>query len=835
MHDAENTPEALRREIAVLRQRVAELETAAAEHTQKEVELQESEARYRLLAENVTDVIWVRDMQLRPIYISPSVTRLRGYSVEEAMSQTPLEALTPASREIAQQAFAHALTLERSGQAPLDRFRTLELEATRKDGSTVWIETSVTFLRDAEGRPVGFLGVNRDISARKQAEEALQQAHHALEARVLERTAALQRAEAESRGFFTHASVGMFACDPTGQFVKVNPAFCAFIGYSEAELLHEMTFWEITHPDFQEIMRQTNAHTVADTRPTTADEKQYARKDGAAVWGRVNSTWICDGDGNPIQIVGVVEDITEHKQAEEALRESEDRYRRVVEGSLQAILIHQDGILQYVNPACAQMFGYASPNELKGTNLWETLFAPESWEDIQARIAALLRGENIAVHPDFPGVRKDGSRIWIASTGSVITWHHQLAIVSFYTDVTARKEAEEERQRLETQLRQSQKMEAIGTLAGGIAHEFNNMLAAILGFTQLATAKVPSTSPVAQYLQAVETAGKRAKDLVQQLLTFSHPSDHQPEPVALALVIQEALKLLRATLPTTIEIRQQMAPTTGTVLADATQLHQVLMNLCANAEYAMRETGGILEISTDNIEVNHDVAAFHPDLQPGSHVRVRVRDTGVGIPADVIDRIFEPFFTTKSIGEGTGMGLAIVHGIVTRHSGVMTVESTPGDGSTFTIYLPQITHDTAHTADPPEPIMPQGAGRILFVDDEEVLARLGQALLERLGYDVVVFTSSLAALEAFQTEPYRFDLVITDQTMPAMSGATLVEELRHIRSDIPIILCTGFSHLMNAEKAEALGVDAFVMKPGVTQELAVAIQQVLEKRAQREP
>ena len=707
MHDAENSPEALRREIAALRQRVAELETAAAEHTQKEAALQESEARYRLLAENVTDVIWVRDMQFRPTYISPSVTRLRGYSVEEAMSQTLLEALTPASREVAQQAFAHALRLERSSQAPLDRFRTLELEATRKDGSTVWIETSVTFLRDAEGRPVGFLGVNRDISARKQAEEALQQAHGALEARVTERTA--------------------------------------------------------------------------------------------------------------------------------ALRESEDRYRRVVEGSLQAILIHQDGILQYVNPACAQMFGYASPDELKGVNLWETLFAPESWEDIQARIAALLRGENIAVHLDFPGVRKDGSRIWIASTGSVITWHNQLAIVSFYTDVTARKEAEEERQRLETQLHQSQKMEAIGTLAGGIAHEFNNMLAAILGFTQLASANVSPTSPVSQYLQAVETAGKRAKGLVQQLLAFSHPSDHQPEPVPLALVIQEALKLLRATLPTTIEIRQLMAPTTGTVLADATQLHQVLMNLCANAEYAMRETGGILEISVDSIKVNDAYAAFHPDLQPGSHVRVRVRDTGVGIPADVVERIFEPFFTTKSIGEGTGMGLAIVHGIVTRHGGVMTVESTPGEGSTFTIYLPQITHNTAHTADPSEPVMPQGAGCILFVDDEEVLARLGQALLERLGYDVVVFTSSLAALEAFQAEPYRFDLVITDQTMPAMTGATLVEELRHIRSDIPIILCTGFSHLMNAEKAEALGVDAFVMKPGVTQELAVAIQQVLEKRAQREP
>jgi PAS domain S-box-containing protein len=676
----------------------------------------------------VTDVIWIRDMQLRITYISPSVTRLRGYSVEEAMSQTLLETLTPASQEVAQQAFAHALTLERSGEAPPNRFRTLELEVTRKDGSTLWMETHVTFLRDAEGRPVGLLGVNRDISARKEAEVALQQAHATLEVQVAERTAALQH---------------------------VNDSL-------EAE-------------------------------------------------------------------------IAERQQAEMALRESEERYRSVVEGSLQGILIHQDGVLQYVNPACTQMFGYASPDELQGANLWETLFAPESWEAIQARIAALLRGESIAVYMDFPGVRKDGSRIWISSTGSVITWHHQLAVVSFYTDVTVRKQAEEERQRLEAQLRQSHKMEAIGTLAGGIAHEFNNALSAILGFTELTQRDMPFGSRSWSNLQEVLKAGNRSKDFVQQILAFSHPGDHRKEPVHLPLVIQEAFTLLRASLPTTIEIRHRIAPEIGTVLADVTQLHQVLMNLCANAEYALRGTGGILEISVDTVEVDDTLITFHPNLRPGSHIRVRVRDTGAGIPAEVIDYIFDPFFTTKGVGEGTGMGLAIVHGIIISHGGAITVESALEEGSTFTIYLPQIAHDPAAAADPPEPFILQGTGRILFVDDEEVLARLGQALLEHLGYDVAAYTNSLDALKAFQAEPYRFDLVITDQTMPAMTGATLVEELRRIRSDIPIILCTGFSHLVNAEKAEALGVDAFVTKPGVTQELAVTIQQVLGKRDQRKP
>ena len=380
-----------------------------------------------------------------------------------------------------------------------------------------------------------------------------------------------------------------------------------------------------------------------------------------------------------------------------------------------------------------------------------------------------------------------------------------------------------------------QKMDAIGTLTGGIAHEFNNMLTAILGFAQLGRARASETSPVSQYLQAVETAGQRAQSLVQQLLTFSHPSAHDRQPIALGPVIQEALALLRATLPTTIDIRQQLASASGIVLADATQIYQVLMNLGTNAEYAMRETGGILEISIDDIEVDEAAAASHANLQPGSYVRLRVRDTGVGMPEDVIERIFEPFYTTKGVGEGTGMGLAVVHGIVGSHGGVMTVDSTPGAGSAFSLYLPRVDFDAAPAAEPTESVMPRGSGCILLVDDEEILVRLGEELLQYLGYEVVAHTNSLDALQTFQKEPHRFDVVITDQTMPAMTGATLVEELRSLRPNIPIILCTGFSHLVNAEKARALDVDAFVMKPGVTQELAATVQQVLERQGRRDP
>jgi len=301
--------------------------------------------------------------------------------------------------------------------------------------------------------------------------------------------------------------------------------------------------------------------------------------------------------------------------------------------------------------------------------------------------------------------------------------------------------------------------------------------------------------------------------------------------VQVAQVIQEVLTLLRATLPTTIDIRQHFTAHEGTVLANRNQLHQVLMNLCTNAEYAMRQTGGILEIGVETVQVPHDRTAHSRTLAPGAYVCLRIRDTGQGMTPDVVEHIFEPFFTTKGVGEGTGMGLAIVHGIVTSHGGAITVQSTPGQGTTFTLYLPRIASTAPAVTSAPAEGLHQGKGRLLFVDDEAMVAQMGHQLLTSLGYDAVACTSSLDALETFRAAPQGFDVVITDQTMPAMTGASLVAELRRIRPDIPIILCTGFSHLLTADQAQALGVDAFLMKPVGTHELAVTIHQVLHKRA----
>jgi PAS domain S-box-containing protein len=398
-------------------------------------------------------------------------------------------------------------------------------------------------------------------------------------------------------------------------------------------------------------------------------------------------------------------------------------------------------------------------------------------------------------------------------------------------DTTARLRAEaqlRQAQRAE-QLRHAQKMEAIGTLAGGIAHDFNNILAAILGYTELTLHTVPPDSLARSHLQRVLTAGSRARDLVQQILTFGRKREPEPKPLHLHTIVKEALQLLRASLPATIIIRQDLAEDAGMVLADPTQMHQVLVNLCANAEYAMRNTNGVLEVRLDTVELDATYTDQHLTLHPGPHVRLTVRDTGHGITPEVMGRIFEPFFTTKDVGQGTGMGLAVVHGIVTSHNGAITVQSTPEQGTTFTIYLPQVNATSSAVVPQAEPIL-TGKGCILFVDDEDAIALWGQELLAQLGYEAIVSTSGLEALDVFQAAPDRFDLVVTDQTMPHMTGEILAAKLQDIRPDIPIILCTGFSHSIDAEKATAQGIDAFLMKPLLARDLGLAIQQVLAQR-----
>jgi signal transduction histidine kinase len=390
-----------------------------------------------------------------------------------------------------------------------------------------------------------------------------------------------------------------------------------------------------------------------------------------------------------------------------------------------------------------------------------------------------------------------------------------------YEDVTERKQ-------LEAHLQQAQKMEAIGTLAGGIAHDFNNILAAILGYGELLAFDIQKDTCAWQNLQAVLKSTHRAKDLVGQILAFSRQNELNLMPVQISSIIKETLKMLRASLPTTIEIRRKIEITDGVINANPTQIHQVLMNLCTNAAHAMREKGGVLEVGLSRFDEDQAKELSHPDLKSRSYLKISVSDTGHGMTTGKLKRIFDPYFTTKAAGQGTGLGLAVVRGIIKAHGGAIKVESSPDKGSLFEVYLPEIQEEVA-----PQSITTQayrtGQETILFVDDEQTLVTMSEQMLDLLGYRAVTRTSSIEAFELFQHDPYRFDLVITDMTMPKMTGEKLAGKILEIRSDIPVILCTGYSERITEQRAKKLGISAYVMKPLVMRDLANTIRDVLDK------
>jgi len=382
--------------------------------------------------------------------------------------------------------------------------------------------------------------------------------------------------------------------------------------------------------------------------------------------------------------------------------------------------------------------------------------------------------------------------------------------------------------KLERELRQSQKMKALGTLAWGIAHDFNNILMPITLNTELAIRTPKESDKASEYLQCVLEAAQRGRDLVKQIITFSRRKEQKREPIRVAPIIEETLKLLKASLPLIITIRERIEnDPSAAVVADPTQIHQVLMNLCTNAAHAMRKSGGVLDLSLMSVEVDQNAAYSHANLEPGPYLRLTVSDTGEGMDREIMERIFEPFFSTKNRNEGAGMGLAVVHGIVKNHGGAITVYSEKGKGSTFNVFFPRIKAVTEKKNIPPLDV-PMGKERILLVDDEEPVLRSEQSMLLSLGYKVIAIAKSDEALKLFHVQPNEFDLVITDQTMPIMTGSELSRKLRRIRSDIPIILCTGFSEAVDEDKARTKGIREFIMKPFTTKEMAETIRRVLD-------
>ncbi|MBN2126732.1 MAG: PAS domain S-box protein [Deltaproteobacteria bacterium] len=537
------------------------------------------------------------------------------------------------------------------------------------------------------------------------------------------------------------------------------------------------------------------------------------------LWGK--AAVIVNHKGEADGAIETVRDITERETARESLRREEEKFRTLVEESpLGVLLLDAEGAYKYINPRFIQTFGYTLDDIPTGRE-WYVRAFPNP-DDRMRAISAWVKDKGAPCTKEIPEriftvMCKDGTeKVIHFRTMALETGDH----IVLSEDITERK-------RLEEQLQRAQKMEAIGTLAGGIAHDFNNILGAIMGYTELAQEEIEEESPAQHDLRQVLHASHRAKELVEQILSFSRQSRTDRRSLRISSIVKEALKLLRASLPANIEIRQKIESATGTVLGNPTQVHQIIMNLCTNAAHAMRETGGILEVGVVDVDVDTEEAKRHSELDPGPYVRLTVSDTGHGMDGNILERIFDPYFTTKTLREGTGLGLAVVHGIVKSYGGMITVQSSPGEGAAFQILLPRI-----HTAEEEKEFtvetIPGGNERILFVDDEKSIAEIALQQLSGLGYDVTVRRDGLAALEVFRAYPDRFDLVVTDQSMPNMTGAELCREILKIRPEIPLVLCTGFSEVISEESARAIGVWKFVRKPIRKREIGHAIRCALD-------
>ncbi|HVN98288.1 MAG TPA: PAS domain-containing protein [Syntrophorhabdaceae bacterium] len=644
---------------------------------------------------------------------------------------------------------------------------------------------------------------------------------------------------------YDYAPVGYFTFDAKGLILKANLTAATLLNTARG-LLTGKPFANFLIPEDRDAFYLHRTGVVRSGTKQTC-ELRIGRNDGDVLYGLMESVPVKTHENAPLSLWSTLTDITERKRAEEALREAHNELElRVQRRTAQLresekIALDQmreietyyhtapiglcvlDTDLRYlrINDLLARWNGVPASEHL-GRTLREVLpWLANEAERVARQVIEtgkpVTKMEITGETADQPGIQ----RIWLAdwspikdSTGTVVN----LSIV--VEEVTQQR-------KLEDQLRQSQKMEAIGTLAGGIAHDFNNMLAAILGFTEMALEDLPDRPDVERNLQNVSRAAMRARDLVKQILAFSRKAGHERNPLSLTPLLKETVQLLRASIPTTIDIKLAITATSDTVLASPIEIQQILMNLATNASLAMQERGGTMEVSLTDIDFEPDSPVFGADVSPGEYVQLTVKDTGIGMGPDVMKRVFEPFFTTREVGKGTGMGLAVVYGIVKDLQGTITVEGELGVGSTFSVLLPKVKTDAQAEAVQTVEV-PGGNERILFVDDEEMLVEWGRTTLERLGYRVTAMTDSQKALKTFSIDPSLFDLVITDYAMPRIAGAQLAKELLNIRRDIPVILCTGHSDNISPERSREMGVKEFLTKPVSKQGLAEAVRRVLD-------
>ncbi len=741
------------------------------------------EEKYRTLFEQSPLAYLTSTLSGDILTVNHEFTKIYGYKPEEIVGRNVTEFLTPKSLEF----FQHQYPKFLQGAPPTRH----DFEVYKADGTLALTQVSSAIIRDDMGNPVSIQRILLDVTKQRHIEEQIRES------------------EARYRQLFERAPVGIVHFDTNLHVTDCND-----------------NYLKIMQAD-REHMIGLDIRKLRDKRVIPILEATLAGKEGC--WeGSYRSTIsnvtvhvsartapLYDGHGKIQGGMALVEDISRRKQAQE------ERYRlmsAIDQASETIVITDIGGRIEYVNPAFEKMTGYSAA-EAQGKNprilksgLHDTTFYKDMWQTLRA--GRVWKGHLINKRKDGTLFEEDASISPVRNQeGEIINY------VAVKRDVT--KEVA-----LKKQLNQAMKMEAIGTLAGGIAHDFNNILSAVLGYAEMAELQLDEDEPARKDVGQIIAAGQRATDLIRQILTFSRQEEEELRPVRIQFVIKEALKLLRSSLPSSIELQQDIDSDCGSVLADPVRIHQVLMNLCTNAKQAMAGEQGSLNIRLSRLADN---SVTGPScLGQGRWLDLEVSDTGVGMEPQVRERIFDPFFTTKKKGQGTGLGLSVVHGIVKSHGGEITVDSEAGRGTTFHVYLPVVDDEENHEEEVKQTILPHGDEHVLLVDDEPLLVEIMKRTLSILGYRVTSFTDSRQALEWFDRHADRVDVVVTDMTMPHQTGADLARKILAARPQMPIILCTGYSEVMDADRASAMGIRKFLAKPVENRTLAQSVRDVLD-------
>ncbi len=731
-----------------------------------------------------------------------------------------------------------------------------------------------------EARIKTALRLKKEMDRRVFLSHKLKDLNQNLEQRIKEKIAELERAhedlkssEKKYRTIYENAVEGIFQSSPEGHLLSASPSLARILGYgSPLELVESVA--DIASQLYRRPEDRNELKSILEQKGEVIDfVTQCKKKNGEFIWAMLCAKAVRTETDGFAYYQGFLVDITKRKQAEEEIRRNYDT--QTVVNSLLTLSQKDISLDELLKQALDHILAidwlsleargciFLVDNGAQILEMKARRGFPKSLEELCAAVpygrclcgrAAKSCKIQFAAHVDqcheltYPEMAPHAHYcVPVLLAGNL------LGVINLYlpdghlydskeedflsviantlAGIIERRRMVEEKEKLAIRLRQAQKMEAIGTLAGGIAHDFNNILAAILGFAELTKVKLPPESEIIGNIEQIIRAGSRAKDLVAQILAFSRQAEYERKPLQVNLVIKEALKLLRASLPATIEILEDI-DVDSIVQGDPTEIHQVLMNLCTNAYHAMRDKGGVLGVELKEVEIEKGdlkVSALH--LTPGPYLVLKVSDTGCGMDQVTKERIFEPYFTTKEKGEGSGLGLAVVHGIIKSHQGHISVYSEPGEGTAFQVYLPIIRSATIVSEVKSADVVASGHESILIVDDEPSIVEVEQKMLEGFGYQVTAVTSCKEALEEFCPRPEKFDLIITDMTMPYMTGQELAQRCFEVRADIPIILCTGFSELINKEKAKAVGFREFIMKPIVLKEMARVVRKVLDENS----